>query len=545
MPRRISPQGRLFEKKLFYGDNLRVLRMPEHFPDASIDLVYLDPPFKPNEQYNVLFRDQGASVPSASQVRAFEDTWRWGTAARDAFNDVRENAPPHVRGTMEALLRILGYSNMFAYLAMMAPRLVELHRVLKPTGSIYLHCDPAASRYLGVLMDSVFGAEHFVNEIVWKRTSAHNRLVRYGPIHDVILFYAKSDQWDWQEQYTPYDEDYVRTFYRHIEKGTGRRYRLDNVTSNRPGGRYLWNGQPPPGRRYWGYSEETMRRFEAEGRLVYSAKGYPQYKRYLDEMPGVPLQDVWTDIPPLGARSAERLGYPTQKPVALLDRIISASSKAGDVVLDPFCGCGTTIEAAEALGRHWLGIDITYDAIPIIRGRLAAKGLADGTDYEVWGSPETVEDAAQLAREHKYQFQWWAVRRLGAKEVLYKKGPDQGVDGRLTLVSNSPDRFPEAVISVKAGQTGPAHVRELAGTMRAQNADIGVLVVVKPPTKGMRDAAEAEGGYPAADGSWCPRLQVLTAADVMAGVGVKAPSALALEGAAAAPATRSRRRARS
>lgn len=271
---------------------------------------------------------------------------------------------------------------------------------------------------------------------------------------------------------------------------------------------------------------ERLERFDAAGLIYWPKKkgGVPRFKQYLDIMPGAPAQDIVTDIPPLNSQAAERLHYPTQKPEALLERIIAASTNPSDIVLDPFCGCGTTIATAEKQGRNWLGIDVTYDAVPIIRGRLAASGVREGIEYEVWGMPETTEDAAKLAKEDPYQFQWWAVRRLDGKEIERKKGADKGVDGRITLVGDAKGRFPEAVISVKAGQTGPAHVRELAGTVRAQKAEIGVLVVLRPPTKGMREAADSEGGYPGVHGGWCPRIQILTAQDIINGVRVEAPA---------------------
>jgi DNA modification methylase len=523
MPRgRPLAQQRLFEKKLFYGDNLRVLRMAEHFPPESVDLVYLDPPFKPNEKYNVLFHDYGTAVPSTAQVRAMEDTWRWGTGAQAAYNDVQENAPYHVTRTLDALKAILGFSNMFAYLCMMAPRLVELHQVMKPSASLYLHCDPAASHYLKVLLDAVFQPENFRNEIVWKRTSGHSDAQRYGRVHDVLLFYGKSNASRWNRTYQPYDEEYVREYYRYQDPD-GRRFMSGDIgAAGLLGGgyEYEWHRH----RRVWRVPLETMQKLDAEGRIFYTKNDFPRLKRYLDEAKGMPAQDVWTDIEALRSWHAEKLKYPTQKPEALLDRIIEASSNPGETVLDPFCGCGTAIASAERLGRNWIGIDITYDAIPIIRDRLAKRGLKDKRDYEVWGSPETEKDALMLAEENPYQFQWWAVRRLGAKETMFKKGADKGVDGRLMLPSDTKGKFAEAVISVKAGQTGPAHVRELAGTMKAQGADVGVLVIRKKPTKGMIEAAAAESEYLGDDGVWYPRLQILSAKDVIENKGVRYPS---------------------
>ncbi|HZQ29119.1 MAG TPA: DNA methyltransferase [Acidimicrobiales bacterium] len=545
--------------------------MREHFPDESVDLVYLDPPFKPNEQYNVLFRDrgaEGASTPSAAQVRAFEDTWQWGTAARVAFNDVKENAPSGVRRTVEALHTILGFSNMFAYLAMMAPRLVELRRVMKTTASIYLHCDPAASHYLKLLMDAIFDPGNFRNEIIWRRTGAHATPRRFETIHDVILFYTKSDE----HYFAPTKRAYTRTHVksRYVETSDGKwQFNTGGNILSGPGvtegeSGAPWRGFNPTAKgRHWaipGYLAEQMpdgfRSLGVLDRLdalleaglieIKPDAEWPHPVKYLNAEDGILPADIWAyqpgtegvlhettvgidnDVRWLGPKGAERLGYPTQKPEGLLDRIILASSRDGDIVLDPFCGCGTTIASAERLERYWLGIDITYDAIPIIRDRLALTGLQDRIDYEVWGSPETAQDAAKLASEDPYQFQWWAVRRLDGKEIERKKGADRGVDGRITLIGDVEGRFPEAIVSVKAGRTGPAHVRELAGTMQAQKVEIGVLVVLNPPTKAMREAADAEGGYPGVGAEWCPRIQILTAADIISGAGVKAPLAVSV-----------------
>ena len=265
---------------------------------------------------------------------------------------------------MQAFRKLLGTNDMLAYMSMMAPRLVELRRVLKLTGSLYLHCDPTASHFLKLLMDAIFGPANFRTEIIWKRTSAHSDTRQgrrqHGRIHDVLLFYTKNDDWNWNPVYTEYDREYVENFYRFVEPD-GRRYGLWDLTG--PGGAAKGNPsyEVMGVRKYWRYTQEKMSELIAQGRVVQVNPGaVPWYKRYLDEMPGVPLQDLWTDIRPIGSQAAERLGYPTQKPVALLERIIQVSSSEGDTVLDPFCGCGTTIAAAQKLGRRWIGIDITH-----------------------------------------------------------------------------------------------------------------------------------------------------------------------------------------
>lgn len=335
---------------LYYGDNLDILR--RYIPDASVDLVYLDPPFNSNRDYNVIFKDESGRKSDA-QLLAFEDTWHWGPSAEATYayltNTARhEGRVPSTVSTIVAALRAgIGENQMMAYLVEMAVRLVELYRVLKPTGSLYLHCDPTASHYLKLVLDGIFDVRNFRNEISWKRFSAKNDPKRYGRNHDVILFYSKGSTITWHPQYGPFEEDYVAENYRYIEPGSGRRYRLSDLTANKPGGDvdYEWHGVHPYKGRHWAFSRDNLDKFLAEGRIVFRRTGMPVYKRYLDEMPGVPQQDIWTDIR-LQAGSKERLGWDTQKPLALLERIISASSNPGDIVLDPFCGCGTALVAA-------------------------------------------------------------------------------------------------------------------------------------------------------------------------------------------------------
>lgn len=524
MARKAARQSKLFQDKLLvYGDNLKVLRNPALFVDESIDLIYLDPPFKPAEKYNVLFRHRSDSA-GAAQVRAFEDAWEWGMAAKAAYHDTMENSPTQVRRTVDALETILGKSDMFAYLCMMAPRLVELRRVLRPNGSIYLHCDFSASHYLKMLMDSVFGPENFRNEIVWKRTSSHNDSKKWAQIHDTILFYA-GPEFTWNPVFLEHDPEYVKKFYRHEDaRGRYRQHEIIRTASMgpRPNLAYEYKGYTPK----WGWRmvREKVEALDADDRIEWGKSGRPYLKRYLHEQRGTPASSVITDIPPISHMAAQREGYPTQKPLALLERIIEASSNVGDTVLDPFCGCGTTIAAAENLGRSWVGIDVAYDAIRIIRGRLTKVGLEEKKDFQVWGEPESVADAFRLADEDRYQFQWWAVRRLGAREIDYKKGADAGIDGRLLLrAERSGDRLPEGIISVKAGGTNVAHVRDLRGVVEREKAEFGVLVTLKEPTKKMQDEASAAGEY--TDGKrWYPRIQLLTAADIINGKGAEYPA---------------------
>ncbi|HEY5207287.1 MAG TPA: DNA methyltransferase, partial [Roseiarcus sp.] len=353
--------------KLYYGDNLDVLRAS--VGTESVDLVYLDPPFNSNASYNVLFKAPGGAQ-SPAQIEAFDDTWHWNESAERAFDEVMASGHSDAAIMLKAMRSALGENDMMAYLAMMAVRLLELHRVLKPTGSLYLHCDPTASHYLKILLDAIFGKLNFRNEIVWRRAMPKwHAYSRFPSTHDVILSYNKGSTSLWNALYLDYNSSYIKSHYSNIEEGTGRRYQLDNTLNpnpNRPNLTYEWNGH----KRVWRWTREKMQKLHDEGRLIYTSSGMPRYKRYLDEMPGAPVTDFWDDIPPINSQADERLGYPTQKPLALLERIIAASSNEGDVVLDPFCGCGTTVHAAQKLKRQWIGIDVTHLAIALIERRL-------------------------------------------------------------------------------------------------------------------------------------------------------------------------------
>ncbi len=512
--------------QLYFGDNLTILR--EYIPSESVNLIYLDPPFQSNAAYNLLFAAQdGRRAPA--QLQAFDDTWRWDEAAVMAYHEML-SLGGSMAECMRALHMLLGDSDMMAYLAMMAPRLVELRRVLTPTGSLYLHCDPTASHYLKVLLDAIFRPEHYRAEIIWKRSSAHNDTAQgrkqYGHIHDTLLFYTKGPAWTWNPQYTPYDPDYLDRFYRHVEPGTSRRYRTDNLTASKPGGdtSYDWHGVRPYKGRYWAYSRHKMEQFERDGRLIYTKSGMPTYKRYLDEMPGVALQDMWSDLAPLSSQAAERLGYPTQKPLSLLDRIIRTSSNPGDVVLDPFCGCGTTVDAAQGTGRRWIGIDVTHLAINLIKKRLRAR-YPDLPVPRVVGEPTTVDGACELARTDPHGFQDWICALADAQSVrplngptlrlAHKKGADRGIDGRLYFHDDHTGATKQIVLSVKAGHLQPAYVRELRGVMEREGAEMAALLTLHEPTPAMRREALAAGVYTSP--GWHTshqRLQIVTVADL-------------------------------
>ena len=504
---------------LYYGDNLDVLR--RHMKEETVDLVYLDPPFKSDQNYNVLFAEKNGSQ-AAAQIKAFEDTWRWDQQAAKSFHEVVEGGGK-VSQVMQAFRTFIGETDMLAYLSMMAPRLVELRRVLKQSGSIYLHCDPTASHYLKLLMDAVFSPQNFGNEIIWKRTLPHGNVRQmFGRSHDIILFYSKSADSVWNRQYDAHRGEYLEQFYRYTDPGTGRIYRLVsciNPNPNRPNLTYEWNGV----KRVWKWTKERMQKAHDNGLLVYSKTGIPSYKNYLDEMKGTPMQDIWADIPPLMGSSQERLGYPTQKPEALLERIVRASSDEGHVVLDPFCGCGTTISVAQKLKRRWIGIDITHLAITLIKHRLhtAFRGQAD---FKVIGEPVSLPDAETLAKQDPYQFQWWALGLVGARPVEQKKGADRGIDGRLYFHDDPiTGKTKQIILSVKSGYVSAKDVRDLRAVVDREKAEIGVLITLEQPTKPMRTEAASGAFYDSPWGKKYLKLQILTVEELIEGKGIDYP----------------------
>lgn len=480
----------LFRDKnfLFNGDNLEILRY--RIASESVDLVYLDPPFNSNRDYSIIFKEQDEEGGSTAQIKAFGDTWRWGPVARDSYRDAIENGPEKLADVMQAFKTFLGANHMMAYLAMMAPRLVEMHRVLKPTGSIFLHCDPTASHYLKLLMDAIFDPKNFRNEIAWHYSGWNKHLKsHFERRHDVVLFYARSKKQKFNGYGLPWEskEQYLKV----------RKQKL-HVTSK--------------GREY----------------VMSDAGGGKRVRRYIEEAMsyGRPVDDVW-DIDKLNNSSKESMHYPTQKPIALLKRLIEAGSDEGDTVLDPFCGCGTAIDAAQLLKRRWVGIDITQVAIDVVRERLEKEyGPTIHDTYTLIRDPVSIPDALALARlEDKYEFQWWVLDRLGAADTIRKRGKDKGVDGRINFHDDEKGPSKKIVISVKGGKTGPAHVRDLRGVMERDKATIGVFVTIKNPTPDMELEAMAAGVYHSAEwGRDYDRLQIITVKDIIEGKQIDYPS---------------------
>jgi site-specific DNA-methyltransferase (adenine-specific) len=505
---------------LYYGDNLEILR--KHIPENSIDLVYLDPPFNSKKDYNILFKENGG-VESEAQIKAFTDTWHWTQAAENTYHDIVTNGPLKVGQLIGALHDAIGQNDVMAYLVMMATRLIELHRVLKPTGSLYLHCDPTASHYLKLVLDQIFGPANFRNEIVWKRANAHNDPKRFGRISDTILYYSKTERPIWISQYTPYREDYYKSHYK--QDKDGRFYRTVPLDAPRHGEGskellYEWHGKWPAPTRTWAVRRETMEGYENRGMLRYTRTGTPTLLQYADEMPGVTLQNIWTDIPPVNPQAKERLGFETQKPLELLERIIQASSNEGDVVLDPFCGCGTALVAAQKLNRRWIGIDITHLAITLMRNRLKDSF---GIDAEVVGEPVDLASSKVLARQDRYQFQWWALGLIKARPLgEKKKGADKGIDGLIQFIDDPSGKPKRAVVQVKSGHVGVNAIRELKA-VAAKDA-LGIFITLEPPTGPMQTEAVSAGFYHSA--GWnkdYPKIQILTIEELLHGKIVDMP----------------------
>lgn len=463
---------------LYFGDNLEILRNKDYFPDECVDLIYLDPPFNSKKDYNILFKENGG-VESEAQIKAFTDTWHWTQSAQDTYHEIVTKGPIKVGKIIGALHDAIGNNDVMAYLVMMTIRLIELHRVLKDTGSLYLHCDPTASHYLKLVLDQIFGPANFRNEVVWSFTVGGKSKRWFARKHNTIFYYTKSQNYHFNGEAVG------------IARKTG---------THSFGGKI---GVDEEGRRY---QDKRTR----DGKV---------YRYYLDE--GKIPEDVWTDIESIQSQSKERLSYPTQKPLALLERIIKASSNEGDIILDPFCGCGTAVVAAQKLKRRWIGIDITHLAINLMRNRL--KDSFPGIKFEVIGEPVDLAGARALAHQDRYQFQWWALGLIGARPVgEKKKGADEGIDGVIHFIDDPNGKVSRVVVQVKSGHVGVNAVRELETV--AKNDAIGVLVTLEPPTKPMKVEAVAAGYYHSR--IWnkdYSKIQILTIDELLHGKSVDMP----------------------
>ncbi|MCD6282512.1 restriction endonuclease [bacterium] len=457
------------DNTLYYGDNLDVLK--RYVKDESVDLVYLDPPFKSNQDYNILFAEQNGTR-SAAQIKAFEDTWHWDQDSARTYEETVETASEPVSRALQAFRKFLGDNDVLAYLTMMAPRLIELRRVLKETGTIYLHCDPTASHYLKMLMDAVFGPRNFRNEIIWRYRRWPSRQHNFQRMHDTILRYAKGESVIWNQLYDP-------------------------------------------------LSEETRKRIKGGKRIAttYDEHGKKRIRPTKEDSQGVAMCDVW-EIRQIVGPTAERLGYPTQKPEKLLERIINSSSNKGDLVLDPFCGCGTAIAVAQRLKRRWIGIDVTHLAVSLVKHRLH-NAFGSKATYDVIGEPADLESARVLAKDDPFQFQFWALGLVGARPADPKKGADKGIDGRLYFHFEG-TKTKQVIISVKSGNVGVSDIRDLRGVIEREKAELGVYISLNEHTKAMRTEAASAGFYKVANLRY-PKLQLFTIEELLRGKCISYP----------------------
>lgn len=544
---------------LYYGDNLEVMR--KNVKDESVDLCYIDPPFNSQRNYNQIYNNIGTEDFALAQ--AFTDTWIWDSNAIAGYDEILDNAQgrftPQTVELIKGLRHVLREGSLLAYIISLALRITEVQRVLKKEGSFFLHCDPTASHYIKLVLDGIFCAQggDFKNEVVWKRTTAHSDtkqgLKRYGKIHDVIFFYSKSRKPKFRTQYTPYEQSYIESHYRNIEPVTERRFRTGDLTGNKPGGdtEFLWRvkrvagnrsrwdadlddeylapkpgieykGVPPYNGRYWAYSKDNLAEFASEGRLIHTESGMPEYKRYLDEMPGMPLQDIWSDINPLNSQANERLDYPTQKPLTLLERIIRSATDEGDVVLDAYCGCGTTIDASQKLKRNWIGIDITFQSIAVVLKRFEdTYGKAFVETITLAGIPKDMKSVEALANRKddrvRKEFEKWAVLTYTNNRAVIneKKGADGGIDGIAYFRVGRKDNA-KIIFQVKSGGVSRKDIATLSGDMQRTDAALGVLITLEAPSKPMIAEAKAAGQYRHEDmGRSYDRITIVTAQEMV------------------------------
>jgi site-specific DNA-methyltransferase (adenine-specific) len=546
---------------LFYGDNLEILQNHKHFRDECVDLIYLDPPFNSNADYNILFREQSGE-PAQGQIKAFTDTWKWSELAFRNFTESCANQ--RLVELINGYVHTLGRNEMTAYLVMMSPRLVELHRVLKNSGTLFLHCDPTASHYLKTLLDAVFGPTNFLNEIVWRRTGSHNSPRRFGPVHDIILFFAKGDGYNFKTSYRPYTKGHVKSYFK--QEDANGRYWTNSITG--AGLRHgesgqKWKGYDPSAKgRHWAIPGKIIEELGINEKLGVLAKldaldeagsidhpvskdSLPTYRQYLKTSPGMPLQDLWTYQPHTrgvleGSDEAidedvrwlvsqgdpERLGYPTQKPVGLMKRIIASACPPNGIVFDPFCGCGTTIEAAHHLKRKWVGIDITHLAIALIKYRLSdALKLKEGKNYHVVGEPSTTAEAEALAAQDRNEFQRWALSKVPrAFPFQDKKGADSGVDGIVRFNDDPRVEPKKCVIQVKSGLLKLGEFRDFAHVIHREKATLGLFICLQEPTEKMQQEADAMGFYTTPLGKKkIPIFQIRTIGQLLAGENFQVP----------------------
>lgn len=540
--------------KLFYGDNLDVLR--RFIRDETVDLAYIDPPFNSKRNYNQIYNNIG--IEDVAQAQAFVDTWTWDDHANRCYDEIlrNENGVQTTQSIalMSGLEKVLGKGSLFAYIVSMTVRVAEIYRTLKQTGSFYLHCDTVADSYLRLACDAVFvprGGE-FRNEITWKRADAHNDAKnQFGMVSDRILFYTKGKNFTFHPQFGDYQDNTLRDWYQWLEFPDGtvrrmtkderdtqeipegaRRFNTDNTASPnpRPNLMFEYKGYSYP-TKGWRYSKETMERLDSEGKLLFPAEksGRIMLKRYLDEQKGAVLGDVWADISQIRSKDAELLGYPTQKPEALLERIIHASSNEGDIVMDAFCGCGTTVAVADALKRQWIGMDITYQSVALILKRLKDSGGQDAVDnVQLHGVPRDMEAVDALIHKRddrvRKEFEKWAILTYSDNRAVIneKKGADRGVDG-VAYTRKSKNEVLPVMISVKSGHVNSAVIRDLRGVVEREGAACGILITRHEPSKPMQQEAKAAGQFKPEHFAAFDKMQIVTVQEILDGARLNLP----------------------
>ena len=488
--------------QLYFGDNLDILKdLHRKHPEGYIDLIYIDPPFNSKRNYNILFEDIEMKDTKA-QKEAFADTWS-NVSYIDTLNEIKE-LDLDLFSFINALDQIRISKGAISYLTTMAIRIWYMHKILKESGSFYLHCDPTMSHYLKLICDLVFGENNFRNEIIWKRTSARSDSKRWNQIHDVIFLFSKSNKYTWNPQFKEYSQDYIEKFYRYIEEDTGRRFTSSDLTAagTRNGSSGMnWRGIDVRSKGlHWKFTIEKLDELDKEGRILWPKKqgGMPRYKRYLDEMKGIAIQSIIDDIAPIQAHADEKLGYPTQKPVTLLERIVKASSNDRDIIADFFCGCGTTIAAAEKLNRKWIGSDISHLAIKLISKRLIdTYGPKVRETYEIFGFPRDIASARELGnqtRRGRFKFEEWIVEVM-LHGVLNQKKTETGFDGYFTMDIQGKHKD-VVLIEVKSGGATLTQLNHFIRTVEKKDADAGIFVCfTEQVTRGMKETAKKAGYY--------------------------------------------------
>ncbi|MBS1652908.1 MAG: site-specific DNA-methyltransferase [Bacteroidetes bacterium] len=557
------------ENKLFYGDNLQVLR--KKIGSESIDLCYIDPPFNSKRNYNQIYNNIGQE--DQAQAQAFIDTWTWDEAAEQGIEEIISNEggvfPVQTIELIIGLEKVLNKGSLLSYLVSMSLRIAEIYRVLKPTGSFYLHCDPAASHYLKLIIDSIFCSRkgEYQNEIIWRRTGQHNKVSRYGPIHDVIFFYTKTDKYTWNNPKRPYmkghilenfirdDRGYRTNYYGNVLTGSG----IRGGESGKP-----WRGFDPTAKgRHWAIPGAVIddidedlselsqhakldRLFELGFITIKEGEAWPIYNRYLKPSDGQVLSDIWAfqpytkgtvfqteegideDVRWLSTKDSERLGYPTQKPEGLLERIIKASSNEGDTILDAYCGCGTTVAVAQNLDRKWIGIDITYQSISLILKRLEEAYDSKILErIELDGVPKDFKSAVALANKQedktRKEFEKWITLTFSNNKAVIneKKGGDGGIDGIAYLIDvdkNNKKKYEKVIFSVKSNKTlSPTVVRDLNGTIEREGAALGYLLTLYPMDNLVKESKKYGVYKNIAFNHTYPKIEVISVEEILAG----------------------------